>query len=276
MASVFETLKTVNVNGRTEKKNTGSAELTYLSWPWAWSEIKQRYPEAHYEIWKDQNGRPYTYDPLTGYMVYTTLTIGNETHEMWLPVMDGANKAMKSEPYDYTVKNPNFRYAKWNDEKKQYIDRYGKEQPEFLQKHVEAATMFDINKAIMRCLVKNIAMFGLGLYIFAGEDLPDGEEAEEKELDQYGQEEAYVSGLQSRLNERLGSSQMATPAQEPPQESPQRPPRMATEAQKQMIREGLDEKMLASAIRKYGPHFEKMTAEAAGQALQMIREAKTA
>lgn len=32
--------------------------------------------------------------------------------------------------------------------------------------------MTDINKAIMRCLVKNIAMFGLGLYIYAGEDLP--------------------------------------------------------------------------------------------------------
>ena len=32
--------------------------------------------------------------------------------------------------------------------------------------------MFDINTAIMRCLVKNLAMFGLGLYIYAGEDLP--------------------------------------------------------------------------------------------------------
>ena len=33
--------------------------------------------------------------------------------------------------------------------------------------------MFDVNKAIMRCLVKNLAMFGLGLYVYAGEDLPD-------------------------------------------------------------------------------------------------------
>jgi len=33
--------------------------------------------------------------------------------------------------------------------------------------------MFDINKTIMRCLVKNLAMFGLGLYIYAGEDLPE-------------------------------------------------------------------------------------------------------
>jgi hypothetical protein len=33
--------------------------------------------------------------------------------------------------------------------------------------------MTDVNKAIMRCLTKNLAMFGLGLYIYAGEDLPE-------------------------------------------------------------------------------------------------------
>ena len=33
--------------------------------------------------------------------------------------------------------------------------------------------MFDINKTLMRCLVKNLAMFGLGLYIFQGDDLPE-------------------------------------------------------------------------------------------------------
>ncbi len=38
------------------------------------------------------------------------------------------------------------------------------------------ATMFDVNKTIMRCLTKNLAMFGLGLYIYAGEDLPECEE----------------------------------------------------------------------------------------------------
>jgi hypothetical protein len=37
---------------------------------------------------------------------------------------------------------------------------------------------FAINTAIMRCLAKAIAMHGLGLYIYAGEDLPEGEKAE--------------------------------------------------------------------------------------------------
>lgn len=147
--AVFEDLNGLNINGHTEKKQVDGNELTYLSWPWAWAEVKKRYPDAHYTIWKNADGLPYTEDPMTGYMVYTSVTIDGITHEMWLPVMDGKNKAMKRAQYEYTTK-------------------YGK-------KSVEAATMMDINKAIMRCLVKNLAMFGLGLYIYAGEDLPETE-----------------------------------------------------------------------------------------------------
>ena len=36
-------------------------------------------------------------------------------------------------------------------------------------------TAFDINTSIQRCLVKAIALHGLGLYIYAGEDLPEGD-----------------------------------------------------------------------------------------------------
>ena len=154
MNEVFETLNALNVNEHTEKKKTGKAELTYLSWPWAWAEVKKRYPKAHYEVKRFENGLPYTYDPLTGYMVYTSVTIEDVTHEMWLPVMDGTNRAMKSEPYEYVTK--------------------------YSSGTVAAATMTDINKTIMRCLVKNLAMFGLGLYIYAGEDLPETESDEQK------------------------------------------------------------------------------------------------
>jgi hypothetical protein len=38
-------------------------------------------------------------------------------------------------------------------------------------------TAFDINTSIQRCLVKAIALHGLGLYVYAGEDLPEGESA---------------------------------------------------------------------------------------------------
>lgn len=149
MDNVFETLFHLDVNERVEKKKTGNTQLSYLSWAWAWAEVKKRYENAQYEILKFENNQPYVYDEKTGYMVFTKVTIDGITHEMWLPVMDGANKAMKSEPYTYTTK--------------------------FGEKSVEAATMFDVNKTIMRCLVKNLAMFGLGLYIYSGEDLPEAE-----------------------------------------------------------------------------------------------------
>ncbi len=52
-----------------------------------------------------------------------------------------------------------------------------------VEKTVDAYTMFDINKTIMRCLVKNLAMFGLALYIYAGEDLPEEAPPEPVDLD---------------------------------------------------------------------------------------------
>ena len=142
--SVFETLSAINVNDKVEKKSN----LTYLSWAWAWAEVKKQYPDASYEVLRDpQTDKPWFFDPALGYMTMTNVTIDGETLEMWLPVMDGANNAMMDAPYTFAT-------------------RYG-------EKQVNKATMFDINKTIMRCLTKNLAMFGLGHYIYAGEDLPE-------------------------------------------------------------------------------------------------------
>lgn len=148
--NVFNELNQVNVNEHVEKKNAGKTSLSYLSWAWAWAETKKRYPDATYEIVKFENGLPYCFDPKTGYMVYTKVTIGGITHEMWLPVMDSHNAAMLAEPYKVQTKYNTYT--------------------------VEKCTMFDVNKTIMRCLTKNLAMFGLGLYIYAGEDLPEDED----------------------------------------------------------------------------------------------------
>lgn len=139
MKTVFERLSAINVNDHVEKKK----DLSYLSWAWAWSETKKACPDATYKIGETE------YDDALGFMCHTTVTIEGETLEMWLPVMDGANKSMKKQAYTYST-------------------RFG-------EKTVEAATTFDINKTIMRCLVKNLAMFGLGIYIYAGEDLPEVE-----------------------------------------------------------------------------------------------------
>lgn len=162
--TVFDELFHLDVNERVEKKKTGNTQLSYLSWSWAWAEVKKRFEDATYTIHKFENNLPYVYDENTGYMVFTSVTIDGITHEMWLPVMDGANNAMKSETYTYEVND-----YKYNPSTKRR-EVVGK-----IQKSVEPATMFDINKTIMRCLVKNLAMFGLGLYIYSGEDLPEEE-----------------------------------------------------------------------------------------------------
>ena len=178
--SVFEQLNAINVNSKVEQKKTGKTSLSYLSWSWAWAEFKKVCPAATYEIKKFDDGKgklvPYLYDNSLGIMVFTSVTVDDITHEMWLPVMDGANKAMKFDSYTYKTK--------------------------FGEKTVEPASMFDVNKTIMRCLVKNLAMFGLGLYIYSGEDLPDLTE-EQKELEAEKQRLREIQPLIKRA-EQLG------------------------------------------------------------------------
>lgn len=147
---VFNKLYKIDVSDRTEKKQSGNQSLTYLSWAHAWAEAKKKF-DIDYEI-KEWDGKPYLYDENLGYMVMTSVTIEGQTYEMWLPVMDYHNQAMKAEPYQLEFKSGKIT--------------------------VNPATMMDINKTIMRCLVKNLAMFGLGLYIYAGEDIPENEDGE--------------------------------------------------------------------------------------------------
>lgn len=137
----FQSLYELDVNHKTESKSG----LKYLSWAFAWAEFKRVYPDATYNV-DLYGGKPYLGDDALGYMVSTTVTVDQLTIPMHLPVLDGANKAMKAESYTYATK--------------------------YKEKECKAASMFDINTAIMRCLTKNLAMFGLGLYIYAGEDIP--------------------------------------------------------------------------------------------------------
>lgn len=178
---IFNTLNAINVNKFVDKKNG----LSYLSWSNAWEEFRKRCPDASYEI-ERFDGKPYMVDQY-GIMVFTKVTTGGQTYEMWLPVMDSGNNAMKTQPYSYKTK-------------------YGK------QVDVAAATMYDINKAIMRCLVKNLAMFGLGLYIYAGEDLPtderDAQEEEKKQEEEKRQAEAKqrAEEMKEPIGEELASA----------------------------------------------------------------------
>ena len=135
MDNYFQTLNKINVNDKTEKKNG----LTYLSWAWAWGEIKKAFPDATYTIYENADGWNYHTDGKTCW-VKTGMTINGIEHIEYLPVMDFRNASI---PYD-------------------------------------KVTSFDVNKAIQRSLTKAAARHGLGLYIYAGEDLPEEETKVEK------------------------------------------------------------------------------------------------
>lgn len=187
--TTWEVLSVINCNDKTEKKNG----LTYLSWAWAWGIVKKNFPTANYVV-KTFDGKPYLFDENLGYLVQTEVTIDGETIPMQLPVMDGANKAQKNLPYTYEV-------AEWVNRQ-----RTG----EMIEKKVEAATMFDINTAIMRCLTKNLAMFGLGHYIYAGEDLPEDskEPTYEPESDAFTEKE--INTIKGKITASTSVNQLTS------------------------------------------------------------------
>lgn len=84
----WDTLSTINVNDKVEKKNG----LSYLSWAWAWGVLMEYYPESCYTLHQDKVMNDGTV------MVGVTLTIkDNEesfSRDMWLPVMNFKNAAI--------------------------------------------------------------------------------------------------------------------------------------------------------------------------------------
>lgn len=141
----FEELNNINVNGKTEQKNG----LTYLSWAWAWGELKKKYPMSYYTVYEDARGLNYFTDGKTGY-VKTGVTVVYEL------VYDG--DVQNREP----VKLEHIEYLPIMDFRNKSIP-------------AENITSFDVNKAIQRSLTKAVARHGLGLYIYASEDLPECE-----------------------------------------------------------------------------------------------------
>ena len=64
---------------------------------------------------------------------------------------------------------------------------------DYKNKAIPNPNAFQLNTAKMRCLVKCLAMFGLGHYIYAGEDLPNAEADRQAEADKKAAEELAES-----------------------------------------------------------------------------------
>lgn len=127
----FEELAAVNVNGKTEEKNG----LKYLSWAFAWGELKKRHPTAFYTIYENAQGWNYHTDGRTAW-VKTGVTVDGIEHIEYLPVMDYKNQSIP----------------------------------------LDKVTSIAVNKTIQRSLTKAVARHGLGLYVYAGEDLPEADD----------------------------------------------------------------------------------------------------
>lgn len=130
--SKFKELNAINVNKMTEKKGN----LTYLSWAFAWQEVKKIAPDMNRTVYESADGNNYHTDGRTAW-VKVGVTIDGIEHIDYLPIMDARNAALP----------------------------------------IEKVTSFDVNKAIQRSTTKAIGLHGLGLYIYAGEDMPDEEKA---------------------------------------------------------------------------------------------------
>lgn len=152
--STFEILNNKNLSNNIKSKGG----LNYLSWAYAWGELKKEFPDATYTIYtrpvvshkvrtiKDSDGtETMIEEDTTNELLYFTdgktchvkvgVTVGGVEYVEYLPIMDNRNNAVS----------------------------------------IASVTSTAVNKAIQRAFVKACARHGLGLYIYAGEDLPDSE-----------------------------------------------------------------------------------------------------
>lgn len=168
--SVFETLSKIDVSNHIDViKMSNGFSPKYVSWSWAWNYIKAKYPDTlppkfetfpemilktHKQAFKTKYGNMYKkvvddWEITNRYVPYLTTTTG--TSVTCTVEIDG----QKYTESLYVMDNRN----------KAVID------PDQSQ----------INKTQKRCLVKTLAMAGLGLNLYAGEDLPMGDISEKDE-----------------------------------------------------------------------------------------------
>lgn len=144
--SVYEALSEINVKPKLEKKG----HLDYLSWAMAWGMVKQVYPDSNYKITEfpeyiqTKNG----WEPTGRDVDYRQTSAGVEVEAV--VTINGESYSSKLFVMDYH------------------------------NKPVLSANYFDINKTQQRALVKALAIAGLGLNVYAGEDLPSPDDGKAK------------------------------------------------------------------------------------------------
>jgi len=118
--------------------------LSYLSWAWAWAEVLKIDPKA---TWA-----PKFFGPEASQQPAMFMPDGSAMVAVHVTIKGDTKGCMLPvmNHRNQAIKNPD---------------------------------AFAVNTALMRCLAKAIAMHGLGLYIYAGEDLPEGDGEKKPEDD---------------------------------------------------------------------------------------------
>ena len=151
-ADKFKELNSRDVSAHVEKKQN----LNYLSWAYVQQELTKEDPSYSERViefpYPDSTNENFFVPYLKtneGYMVCVELTVFGVTKREWLPVLDYRNKPV-------TVGS--------------------------------STAIFDINKATKRCMVKCAAKFGLGNYLYLGEEAPDVSDELKELLDKESKE----------------------------------------------------------------------------------------
>ena len=124
----------LNVNNHVEKK----VNLSYLSWAWAWAEALKA-------------------DPAAKFIVQTFDECGPNGAKRTVPYMGINGSAMVFVTVTMFGKQMTCQLPVMDHRNKAITD----------------PDAFQVNTAIMRCMTKALGLHGLGLYIYAGEDLPE-------------------------------------------------------------------------------------------------------
>ena len=203
----FTRLSAVNVNDKKEKKGN----LSYLSWTYAWGEVKKLHPDATYTVYENADSWNYHTDGKTCW-VKTGVTVNGIEHIEYLPILNSRNQSI----------------------------------------NLKDVTSYDVNKAIQRSITKACARHGLGLYIYAGEDLPeDADPAPEPQKPE--------------------EPPTQPPNPEEPPTQPQQPPRMAAPGQKQFIIDHASVEQYQALMQAYGAELENLTYKTAAKAIEKIQ-----
>lgn len=151
----FAVLNDINVNDKVKAK----MGLNYLSWAYAWGELLKAYPDATLNVYNRT--------------IETNETITTEDKDNGV-TRTVVNKSTQDVPY-FTDGRSCFVKVGVSIHGVEYIEYF----PIMGLKNdaipANRVTMTDVNKALQRAFVKACARHGLGLYIYAGEDLPEVE-----------------------------------------------------------------------------------------------------